>query len=33
MLQPKKESVVDITGLGEEVSKQVELERKVTKGV
>jgi len=33
MLQPRKESVVDITGSGEEVSKQVELESKVTEGV
>ena len=33
MLQPRKESVVDITGSGEEASKQVELESKVTEGV
>jgi len=30
MLQPRKESVVDITSSGEEASKQVELESKVT---
>ena len=33
MLQPRKETVVDITGSEEEASKQVELESKVTKGV
>ena len=33
ILQPRKESIVDITGSGEEVSKQVELESKVTEGV
>ena len=33
MLQPRKKSVVDITGSGEEASKQVELESKVTEGV
>jgi len=33
MLQLRKESVVDITGSGEEASKQVELEGKVTEGV
>ena len=33
MLQPRKESIVDITGSGEEASKQVEFESKVTEGV
>ena len=33
MFQPRKESVVDIIGSGEEASKQVELESKVTEGV
>jgi len=33
MLQPRKESVVDITGSGEEANKQVELESKITEGV
>ena len=33
MLQPRKESVVDITSSGEKPSKQVELESKVTEGV
>jgi len=33
MFQPRKESVVDSTGSGEEASKQVELENKVTEGV
>ena len=33
MLQQIKESVVDITGSGENASKQVELESKVTEGV
>ena len=33
MLQPRKESVVDITGSGERASKQVKLDSKVTKGV
>jgi len=29
MLQPRKESIVDITGSGEEASKQVELGAKL----
>ena len=33
MLQPRKESVVDIIGSGEDASKQVELESKITKRV
>ena len=33
MLQSRKESVVDITDSGEEASKQVEFESKVTEGV
>ena len=33
MLQPRKESVVDVTGSGEEACNQVELESKVTEGV
>ena len=33
MLQPRKESVFDITGSGEEASKQVEIESKVTERV
>ena len=33
MLQPRKESVVDITDSGEKASKHVELESKVTEGV
>ena len=33
MLQPKKESVVDITGSGEEASKHVELVSKDSEGV
>ena len=33
MLQPRKQSVIDITGSREEVSKQVKLESKVTEGL
>ena len=33
MLQSRKESVANSTGSGEEASKQVEFESKVTEGV
>ena len=33
IFQPRKESVIDITGSGEKASKQVDLESKVTEGV